>query len=499
MRPSHENHKSHSPRSALASIRAILILQLAIASPLPFPLSAHAEESQNSYSSVCDPINARQSLNTDPTVPVAGFTDCETAKHAEIARQRANTKAIMFGALGTVCAGLAAFEFTGQGATCTGLSLGGTGTKMLIDDATKKRIKNDTEVQTNGMAQTVNGIVAGYKVATLAAPYVTKVKDAVSGWFQGNTAATSVDPNFIGPPDPNAAVSQSQPAGDAAKETGSKSGKGTCLVSSALLLVEMGMSIWEAADAKKIHQLKVDAAKANADAAASANGIVANFSNPMGGQQNQAPGAAISDAASSEPKDQCKSAQGNSYLTCTFQGSNEAPAIAALVGDSKVNRLMENLMGGKTLGDLAKSYNGDGSGASIGNHIANALGMPNDMKSTLSTGMSLAEKATRRDSQELPGATYASKGSSPQDAKKAGEVDFSKMMEGLLKQMSPEEKAAMNPQNASEAIFRKLDLLPPDKIEANRDISLFVRIGYRYTKKAPSILSRGAAEVPKAP
>lgn len=391
---------------------------------------------------------------------------------------------------------------------------------MLIDHSTKKRIKNDTEVQTNGMAKTVNGLVAAYKVGTLAAPYLSKVKDAAWSAFdglfsKGNTSSGAGqtvgttpggNPPATGAGTEGAANAPASSSTDASTASNSKTdpnakadGQKACVMSSALLFVEMGMSIWEAADAKKIRQVKVDAAKANALAAASSNAIVANFSNPMGGQQNQAPGAAISDAASSDPKDQCKSAQGNSYLTCTFQGSNEAPAIAALVGDSRVNRLMENLMGGKTLGDLAKSYDGDGSGASIGNHIANALGMPNDMKSTLSTGMSLAEKATRGDSQELPGASYASKGSSHQDANKAGEVDFSKMMEGLLKQMSPEEKAAVNPQNASDAIFRKLDLLPPDKIEANRDISLFVRIGYRYTKKAPSILSRGAAEVPKAP
>jgi len=376
---------------------------------------------------------------------------------------------------------------------------------MLLDFSTKKRIKNDTEVQTNGMAKTVNGLVATYKVTTLAAPYLAKVKDAAwsafdglfskgkgsggsTGTAQGGGAApaTNTGVEASGGTPASGSTETSTAANSKTDPNAKADGQKACVMSSALLFVEMGMSIWEAADAKKIRQVKVDAAKANALAAASSNAIVANFSNPMGGQQNQAPGAAISDAASSDPKDQCKSAQGNSYLTCTFQGSNEAPAIAALVGDSRVNRLMENLMGGKTLGDLAKSYDGDGSGASIGNHIASAFGMPGSMASALSTGMSLAEKATRGDSQELPGASYASKGSSPQDANKAGEIDFSKMMEGLLKQMSPEEKAAVNPQNASDAIFRKLDLLPPDKIEANRDISLFVRIGYRYTKKAPS-------------
>jgi hypothetical protein len=92
----------------------------------------------------------------------------------------------------------------------------------------------------------------------------------------------------------------------------------------------------------------------------------------------------------------------------------------------------------------------------------------------------------------MTGASYASKGSLP-DSKSggAGEMDFSKMMESVLKQMNPEEiSAGKSKENANEAVFRRLDLLPPDKIEANKDISLFVRIGHRYRKKTPSILSQ---------
>jgi len=81
------------------------------------------------------------------------------------------------------------------------------------------------------------------------------------------------------------------------------------------------------------------------------------------------------------------------------------------------------------------------------------------------------------------GAGYASASNSAPDSGKSGETDFTKLMGDLLKQMNPEGAKDTPKENVAEAVYRKLDLLPADKIESNKDISLFARVGYRYRKK----------------
>ena len=39
----------------------------------------------------------------------------------------------------------------------------------------------------------------------------------------------------------------------------------------------------------------------------------------------------------------------------------------------------------------------------------------------------------------------------------------------------------------SEQVFRQLELLPADKIEANKDISLFARVAFRYRKNTSNV------------
>jgi hypothetical protein len=156
------------------------------------------------------------------------------------------------------------------------------------------------------------------------------------------------------------------------------------------------------------------------------------------------------------------------------------------------------LTGGKTLGDLAKGFQGEPTGSNIAAYAANALGLPKafgaDFGKTLDEVTRLV--GTERESM---GASYASKGSPNSSDSKSENLDFGKMMEGLLKQMSPEEAAKNDSkENPAEAVFRRLDLLPADKIESNKDISLFVRIGYRYRKKSSTIEGNALEPAPQS-
>ncbi|NDG86205.1 MAG: hypothetical protein EBX52_14345, partial [Proteobacteria bacterium] len=71
------------------------------------------------------------------------------------------------------------------------------------------------------------------------------------------------------------------------------------------------------------------------------------------------------------------------------------------------------------------------------------------------------------------------------DIKKDDAPDFNKIMGDLLKQMNPEAKDMKETkENPTEAVYRRLDLLPAHQIESNKDLSLFIRVGYRYRKKS---------------
>jgi hypothetical protein len=261
-----------------------------------------------------------------------------------------------------------------------------------------------------------------------------------------------------------------------------------------MLGINAGLAVWEGADAKTIQKMKTQNAK-DAIYTESTTKKIENqsFGSSTGGASNSGAGSAVAEAPKAGPDKSCESAVGNAFLTCTFQGTSAAPAISALIGDNRINDIVGRMSGGKTLGDLAKGFKVEPTGSAIGSYVGSALGFPSSISNALAKHYGNIESIIGKDHPTFAMASYATKGSSLPGSKPggSGELDFSKMMEGLLKQMNPEETTAGTPkENASEAVYRRLDLLPPDKIEANKDISLFVRIGHRYRKKTPSILSQ---------
>ncbi len=56
-------------------------------------------------------------------------------------------------------------------------------------------------------------------------------------------------------------------------------------------------------------------------------------------------------------------------------------------------------------------------------------------------------------------------------------------MNGLLPKMDPDqEQSATEPSSPTEEAYRRLDLMAADTIQTNKDISLFLRVAYRYRK-----------------
>jgi hypothetical protein len=167
------------------------------------------------------------------------------------------------------------------------------------------------------------------------------------------------------------------------------------------------------------------------------------------------------------------------YLSCLSKGDAVSAAITA-------NPDLMNAVGqasGQSPSSLAQGYSGDGSPASVAGYVGGAMGLSSTgtaaLQKTMDTSAQLASNG------DYKPATYTNNGSSAATATGAtGDVDFGKMMSGMMSKLAPETKTGEDP---SSVVFRQLDLLPASKIETNKDISLFARIGYRYRKASGNV------------
>ena len=478
---------SHERKSRIGSVKsvilAILMIQLGIQIPgsLGVP-QAHATATNEAQLDVCNTINDSQKVNKDPNVPVPGYTDCVVAEQARIAKQQATAKAVIFGTLSVACLTLAYFGGDLVG-SCAMISTGASMLGVAYDMFLKQKI-DDNSKKTSEMirmsASSLVGLFEASKHGGKAFNGLASIMPSKAPSGEGGGAPDTED----------AAPTTKEPKSAEDKEKA----KAICVKSSITLGINAGLAVWEGIDAKSIQKMKIQDAK-NAVYTSNTTTRIENqsFGSSTGGASNSGAGATAAEAPKQKSDKSCDSAVGNAYLTCTFQGTNAAPAISALIGDNRLNNIIGRMTGGKTLGDLARGFKGEPSGSAIGNYVGSAFGFPSSVSNALAKHFEGIEKSFTKDRPVFTMANYSSKGSSHSDSKAgaSGDLDFSKMMEGLLKQMNPEEASTAGAKEApGEAVFRRLDLLPPDKIEANKDISLFVRIGYRYRKKTPSILSQ---------
>jgi hypothetical protein len=556
-RSSRRNDKKRKPLSGfMRFLVAVLVFQTGVSTPLL--RTAGIPETRMAYAGgsdedVCGKINDSQKANKDPNVPVPGYTDCVIADQARTAKQQATVKSVVFGVLAAACVALA-YIGGDIAASCTWISMGASMLGMAYDMSLKQKIEDSSKATSSAIRGGISALIGLAEGSKLAG----KAKDLFGAMGKGSTTKTpsggkdapktaeTAPNNPDAAPKTDAPAAQSDPnapaqtnngtasnSGNGNSSTGGESGgtngtdanakadtkttdtkgtdskstdtkskaetnehKGACLMSAVTLGIMTGLAIWEAADAKSIQNMKIEAAK-NAVYVAGTTKRIENpsFGGSTGGAANSQTGASVQEAPSSAKGDPCQAATGNSYLTCTFQGTNAAPAISALIGDNRVNSIVGRMTGGKTLGDLAKGFRGEATPSAIGNYAGSAVGFPSNMASAFGKHLETVTAMIGKERGADPGGIYSSKGSSLPNSKPggAGDLDFSKMMEGLLKQMNPEEaQTGATKEAASEAVFRRLDLLPAEKIENNRDISLFVRVGYRYRKKTPSIVEPGA-------
>lgn len=168
-------------------------------------------------------------------------------------------------------------------------------------------------------------------------------------------------------------------------------------------------------------------------------------------------------------------------------GSDAAKAALNALGVSKqANQLLSKALGQ----DLAKfAANAPTDPSKMSNYVSGALGLGSAGAAAIDrTKDKLQEIAKKNGLLEKLGMGYASVGKNAPSSD-SSDPDFNKMMKDMMKALNPgEEESAQNAgEDPAEAAFRRMELLPPEKIEANKDISLFARIGFRYRKALPKV------------
>jgi hypothetical protein len=157
------------------------------------------------------------------------------------------------------------------------------------------------------------------------------------------------------------------------------------------------------------------------------------------------------------------------------------PELAAIMNSPEINSNLQKATG-KNFQDLMNAAQGE-TPAEMMASVASQAGLSDAMKSVTDNAEKVAKDINlMKDYKPLAYTRSPAKAATS----RSGDLDFSKLMADMLKNMNPE-AAKEKTKDPSELVFRQLDLLPPEKIEQNKDISLFARVGYRYRKNLSNV------------
>ena len=157
------------------------------------------------------------------------------------------------------------------------------------------------------------------------------------------------------------------------------------------------------------------------------------------------------------------------------------PVALAMMSSPDFTNTMSKALG-QPLDQYLNNYKGQSKEDAI-NAAAGAMGIsPSDASSMMANADKVIQDSGLAD-KYMP-MSYSSSG--PKTAA-AADTDFSKMMADMMKNLNPEDAKNGEKKDPSELVFRQMDLLSPEKLAQNKDISLFIRVGYRYRKNLTNV------------
>ena len=415
--------------------------------------NAIADDLQTELDTVCkkslEDAQNKKSTQGDQTMAY-----CVQADIARQSKEVEATKSIIYLSAAVVATGATVLEMSVVPATvalgktiCTATSIGATAAGIGYD-IYGKTIINDTKEKYNQARDQSLDVMSFMPLVTSLTPLLTS---------EGTKVATEV--------------------GTKAAEKGASKWLG-CAISAIMLGLEGGTSSMSSSNLEKAEAKAIEDAKSIQNAV---NGSVTAFAQVNPTQQDLAKPPTSTGIASNKSAsiDSCANKNGNQYLSCV---GNVSPEVAALSNSPEFLSQMQKSLHGKNLGDFVKGYKGN-SNADLASYVASGLQVsPSLVEAVMKNNDKLAQAAGDK---FRPMGYARSTGAKPSLG--GEDLDFGKMMSGLMGKLNPTADGKKEKTDPSELVFRQLELLPADKIQANRDISLFARVAYRYRKNASNV------------
>ena len=480
-------------RSKFFVVLQLFAMLLNITTPLlsSFPLGVSVARADD-YDSICSAANitASNTAVANPSATPAKAGDnlsayCAQWKLSKAAKKVGLTELVVETVAAAVATTMAVADnipwITAEGKlVCMGLNLAVPASTMLMDK--NNAMKN---------AQTVGKFVAGasqivgaFGLASTAimgamqqqgSAAATAAMTAATASDQAATTAVQTQDAAAGCAPSTGSVTTATDAAKAAEKT--KQRKSTCVATAVMLGLQAGIAGVGIGVAGKTERIAREAAEGFSAQNGQNVGGTYNMTTTGGSAGGMTVPASESGLSASNggttASSSCDQKSGDSFLTCV------KPEFSAITSGTQAGQLLQNALGGQPLGDFAKGFQGDNP-ADVAAYVAKGLNMGPNGASALAKLSDLQNEIAGDLGPQVAYRSVASK------ASVAPDMDFGKVMSDMLKQLNPDAAKAA-PKDPSELVFRQLDLLPADKIEKNRDISLFARIGYRYRKNLSNV------------
>lgn len=406
------------------------------------PLSRLEEKNKNNCNTTPD---SKACIELQAKIDKAGgdmqLSYCLQASQAKKAKNTELAKSIIFGVATAICtlgAVLENWPLTASAkAVCMGASIGASALGIGADITGKIYMRREQEKY-------------------------GQTKDALCSVSTFSPAITALAPMLTS-------------AGSSAPKGGGEDNSG-CLACAIMQGLMMGMSITMSVSSMNAQKELVKNAKEVKNAS---NNSVTNLSpSTISLKQDTIvkPKSTSTGGGISNSSDSCANVSGNQYLSCLGQTD---PEMAAISNSSEFIGALNTALRGKNIGDFVKNYDGE---SDLAAYIANGMGVsPSFMSGVIKNSEKMTKETGLMD--KYAPMKYSRAGSTP---KVSNDLDFSKIMSGMMGKMGGggDEKGNTDP---SELVFRQLELLPADKIQANKDISLFARIAFRYRKNSSNV------------
>lgn len=489
-----------------AAMGLLACTQLVLAPLTPAQASVFSRKLEKKFDAVCAAaMEKSKNPNAKINVGPQQMAECSKAEMGLNVKNTESTKAVVFGVAAGVATAMAFTSWAGGDAVCTALSIGTSVSSGLLDS--KAGGKNKEIVGNFNMAasQAMNlagglgglGMMSGANLVKFAANESSKAA-AKAGALAGTAAIEKAKAEAGrkafdetikngGTKMEGAAAAKaaregvSQSSGDAAKSAAQAkiadnqaANKKACIPTAVIMGIQAGVSTSSAIKSKSYVEKQIEVAR---DIKEATTGPKYEFGDNASGGTGGIGGDPSGGPARNLPVSYtCDQAKGNAYLTCM---SKFSPELQKLTSNPQFTGTLEKALGGRNLGDFVKGYDGE-TEADLANYIAGGLGMPGSaMASLMQAQKKLAQDVGATGEAYRPGAFADSAGGGAGGG--AGTDALEKMMADMMKGLQDpamEEEAQRDLASVSNA----LDLMSPEKIAENKDISLFDRAHHRIQK-----------------